>query len=345
MRRVLIIALLAIPRLVMADTTPVPVESTMDLALHINDLISVPLNAQLKVHIINMAPANLHRYDIHSEQYTVNPDPINTTGAFKTQPAEPTATTQSVERDVVKIHSTTDDVTKLMNILAAETDETKVPKEIADLTAALAGPVPSALVTKATAVIDSTKQDFVPKNTVLGADQGLILTIHRGSAGALPEQTWRGNFHVGGPGRFVSNYVFGFAPRGDEQFFSKATDPAGKFIITRSVRRDKVSYVPLVLFSWIPASKGNDAFVNGPAAGLGYDLSNLVVAASYLWTWHRNLGVTAGVMAQKQQRLKGTYHENDTVTTNLLPNDLTEAVWRPNIFVGVSIRSVSALFH
>jgi hypothetical protein len=47
-------------------------------------------------------------------------------------------------------------------------------------------------------------------------------------------------------------------------------------------------------------------------------------------------------MAQKQDRLKGIYHLKDPVEAN---TTLTEAVWRPNVFIGISIRSVSALFH
>lgn len=373
MRKALIIALLAIPGLLTAaDPPPVPFDSTIDLAEQINDSISVPANAQLTIHLINRAPANVinKAYDIHYEQYTVNPDPIRTDGIFKTE-AAPAAgkaaadaaagakaaedakrkAAEDAKRNgtflALDVTPTPEEIAlQLSAILGAEVDETKVAAEVAALKAALADPgVRSDTKKNGNTLIDSTKQDLVLDKITLGADQGLILTIHRGPAGALPEQTWRRDFHVGGPGKFVSNYVFGFAPRGDEQFFSQATDPAGKFIITRSIRRDKVSYVPLVLFSWIPASKGNDAFVNGPAAGLGYDLSNLVVAGSYLWTWHRNLGVTLGVMAQKQQRLKGTYHEKDVIATNLQPNDLTEAVWRPNVFVGISIRSVTALFH
>ena len=344
MRKVLIIVLLAVPGLVMAATpTPVPVESTMDLALHINDLVSVPVNAKLTIHVINKAPAN--KYDHNFEPYSLSPDPI-TPPTFKGE-TPPAATTTQTLVTVTSTQADRDLAARLTKALAAESDETKVPAEVAALTAAL-GKLDSVndqtLIDAGQAAIQSTQEDFVADD-VLTSDEGTIFTIHRGPVGALAEQTWIRNFHVGGPGRFVSNYVFGFAPRGDEQFFSKASDPPGKFTITRTVRRDKVSYVPLVLFSWIPASKGNQTGIGSWAAGLGYDLSNLVVAGSYLWTWHRNLGITAGVMAQKQQRLKGTYHQGDVITTNLQSTDLTEAVWRPNVFVGISIRSVSALFR
>jgi hypothetical protein len=357
MRKVLIIVLLAIPGLLMAaDPPPVPVESTMNLAETINDSISVPVNAQLTIHIINRAPANVasNAYDISYEQFIVGSDPINTGGVFKDPAAQAAekaaaATAARTTTHIFALDATEDPEGKALRLsamLGAEVDETKVPAEVADLRTALADPgVSSETKTIGNTLIDITKQDFPPDKIVLGVDQALILTIHRGPVGALKKQTWLRNFHVGGPGKFVSNYVFGFAPRGDQQFFSKASDPPGKFTITRSVRRDNVSYVPLVLFSWVPVSKGNEPSIHSVAAGLGYDLSNLVVAGSYLWTWHRNLGVAFGVMAQKQQRLKGTYHENDVVTTNLQSTDLTEPVWRPNVFIGISIRSVSALFH
>ena len=239
------------------------------------------------------------------------------------------------------------DAAEKAQVLANETDETKIPAETADLSEALSKLDKNDLDYKiGTAVIDSTKRDITLDAFVLAADQGLIVTIHRGPiAGNDSPTTWRRDFHVGGPGKFVSNYVFGFAPKYDDQYFSRPTGTTGQFMITKEGRRDKVAYVPLVLFSWIPASKGNDTYVNGFAGGLGYDLSNLVVAGSYLWTWHRNLGVTLGILGQQQRRLKGKYHQNDLVTTNLESADLTEPVWRPNLFVGISIRSVSALFH
>src|SRR4051794_19732221 len=141
MRKVLVIALLAIPSLLLADTTPVPFSSTLNLAEHINDSISVPANAQLTIHIINMAPANVarHAYDIHYEQYTVAPEPINTEGVFK---AEEQTTTESVANvpptTTLTLTPAQALATQRIKMLKAEVDETKVAAEVADLNAALA---------------------------------------------------------------------------------------------------------------------------------------------------------------------------------------------------------------
>jgi hypothetical protein len=306
-------------------------ESTMDLSDDIADSISIPVNSKLLIHVVNLAPGN--DYDFSYEQYTTDPEPINTAGSFKqaaNQPQQPLG----------------------VNFIAAgrslenERDETRVPGLVDALRIRLSGLDPTVAVQKAeidtiNALISKTRRDFA-LDVTLAAKQGIIFTVRRSAQPNSP-RVWRRDFHVGGRGNFVSNYVFGFAPNGDERYFS--SPDAGKFKITEEVRRNKIGSVPLVLFSWIPTSKGNEPHVHSVAAGLGYDLSNLVVATGYIYTYNRNLGFTVGLLAQQQRRLKGKYHTNQVIDTNLESNDLTELTWRPNAYLGVSIRSVTALFR
>jgi hypothetical protein len=319
---------------VWADTTLTTFLSTIDLAGDVNDSFSVPAGSKIKITVINIAPGA--HYNFSYEQYTVNPDPINTSGTFKEEPAK-----QGGVKGVL------DTLPKsAVELLSAETEEKQVAARIAAANLEVAGIVDNGARALAQAelneIIAKTTRTLEP-DVVLAADQGLKFTIQRAEAGSAAK-VWRRDFHVGGPGKFVSNYVFGFSPKRDDAFFSDPTT-TGKFKITEQVRRNKVDFVPLVLFGWIPASKGNDPHIHSFAAGLGFDLSHLVVAGSYLYTWHRNLGLTIGVLAQQQQRLKGQYHSGQEVGQNLTSADLTEAVWRPNVFAGISIRSVSALFH
>jgi hypothetical protein len=318
---------------IFADSTPTTFESTIDLAGTVNDSFSVPTGCKLKITVMNIAPGAA--YNFSYEQYTVAPDPINTSGAFKEEPAKPAAA------------KGTGFVTpSALDLLEAETDETLVGARIAAARKEVAAIVDSAArgiaQTQLDKLIQKTTRTFEP-DVVMAVDTGLKFTIQRAEAGKTGK-VWVRDFHVGGPGKFVSNYVFAFAPKMDDAFFSDPTANS-KFKITEQVRRNKVDYVPLVLFGWVPASAGNDPNIHSFAGGLGFDLSHLVVAGSYLYTWHRNLGLTVGVLAQQQQRLKGQYHVGQEIGQNLTSADLTEAVWRPNVFVGISIRSVSALFH
>jgi hypothetical protein len=102
--------------------------------------------------------------------------------------------------------------------------------------------------------------------------------------------------------------------------------------------------IPLVLFSFLSRDKAIQSGVFSWTAGLGYDLTNPVVALGGIWTWNRNIGISFGLLGQKQQRLKGKYHIGDAIAANTESKDLTDPTWGPNVFLGVSIRSVSALF-
>lgn len=328
---------------VLAAADPVPVSKTIDLALPLHTDWSVPDNAKITLILIHKIPQP-QQYDFRYQTYTLNPAQIETGNLFKAEQAKKPGDTPGEQPPSIQPPQPCVDVTNAANEMTTGSEQDVEGHVVAMQTKlAAAGASGCADEARARALIADTTQTIDISSSVpsLGADEGIIVTITRlGGPTPIPP-SWILDIHTGtGNGRFLSNYTFGFALNRDKSYF--ATTDGSK--IAEQSKRDKATMVPLVLFSWLPRNRATNSWIPSWTAGLGYDLSNPVVAAGAIWTWNRNLGIAVGLLGQKQQRLKGKYHIGDAVAANSESKDLTDPTWGPNVFVGISIRSVSALF-
>ncbi len=72
--------------------------------------------------------------------------------------------------------------------------------------------------------------------------------------------------------------------------------------------------------------------------GLGYDLSAPTVFLGASVLYRTNLQVVAGVVMNRQRRLRGEYQAGDVLKESLDLDQLTEKTYRPNVFFGVALR-------
>jgi hypothetical protein len=325
--------------LVAAD--PPEVTKKVDLAQPLRGDWAVPDGAKITLQLIHKVPHC--NYDIQLQKYTLNPSALDAASLFK---APPPAASSGGLKGALPPSGVCSDLHRAVDAMFTGT-ERDVEAHLVGLKRALGatGADACADADVAATLEEETKQtiDISELFPSIAPDEGIVVSVSRIDCDNPPDQPWSLDVHPGvGTGKFLSNYVFGFAPNRDKRYFAKADGSV--FKIAPQARRDNGTMVPLVLFSWLPRSRALGAWVPSWTAGLGFDLSNPVVAVGGLWTWNRNLGVSVGVLGQKQQRLKGKYQVGQEVAANLESTDLTESTWAPNVYVGISIRSVTALF-
>jgi len=325
----------------LAAADPVPVSYTIDLAQPLNTEWSIPDSAKVTLKLIHKIPNG--QYNKQYRRYTLAPAGINTDNVFKADQAQKQTQAQQIAPAVLPSNPSLCDLltAAVQNMKTGNESDVEAHQRVLQNRLDAARGQNCTDEAEADALIAETTEDINISDLFpsIGADEGVLVTITRVSD-PNPPPPWVLDIHTGiGNGKFLSNYTFGFALNRDKSYFA-TTDAK----IAEQARRDKATMVPLVLFSWLPRKRATDSWVPSWTAGLGYDLSNPVVAVGAIWTWNRNLGIAVGLLGQKQQRLKGKYHVGDPVAANSESKDLTDPTWGPNLFVGISIRSVSALF-
>jgi hypothetical protein len=201
--------------------------------------------------------------------------------------------------------------------------------------------------------VDATT--LVLRPVTIQANQIYTVSITR--AGAAGSTGSFGPYTFDGPtpaaGQWLTFYGFNFVRSGDQKFYSKQnSSPATTYTITQETNRSSTVFTPSVYFMWIPGEDtswypglvGPNAFIV-PVAGVGFDFSNPVVFLGYGVGWGYNVMVDFGVAAHKEERLLGQYNPGQTITSNLTDAQLTQGVYRPEVFVGVSFRFGSNPFQ
>jgi len=160
------------------------------------------------------------------------------------------------------------------------------------------------------------------------------------------ETEWVRNFSTGKRGEWLTGYGILLVPNRDASYTSYALGD-DKYQIRRSRDRERFDYVPTLTFTFMrPENAPKDWFLS-PVFGIGYDLQTISGTFGYALTYNHNFAISAGVMLHQQRRLKGKYEEGEhyTKTGNVLENaDLTETTWAPNVYVGITIRSLTNPF-
>jgi hypothetical protein len=158
--------------------------------------------------------------------------------------------------------------------------------------------------------------------------------------------TWVRNFSTGKRGEWLAGYGILLVPNRDANYssYSLGNDV---YSIRRSRDREKFDYVPTLTFTFMRPKDAPRNWFASPVFGIGYDLQTVSGTVGYALTYNHNFAISAGVMLHQQRRLKGKYEEDEhyTKTGNVLENDdLTEKTWAPNVYVGITIRSLTNPF-
>lgn len=158
------------------------------------------------------------------------------------------------------------------------------------------------------------------------------------SDGAGDPTEWTVSLTVERPWAWTASYGFMFLPNEDERFF-QAPNPDGEGFLLRE-KDDNLDFDFAAAVMYTCHKRKPDTWWKsfGFTGGLGFDLSDPIVFAGVTWPAATNIGIHAGVVMHKQQRLRGEY-DRDSVTTDQLSEDqLHEGTYEPNWYVGLSFR-------
>lgn len=153
------------------------------------------------------------------------------------------------------------------------------------------------------------------------------------------QKKWELVLTTGDRGEWRLSYGFTFVPDREREFFTRQLeDDPQKFRIVEKERRDNGSFLPSVLFTWLPAKDRQKSWSHGFTAGLGADTDNIAVLAGYSWTYNENLTLTLGAAVHQESRLEGSFSEGQIVEQNLDSGVLNDEVFKPVPYLGVSFR-------
>jgi hypothetical protein len=171
----------------------------------------------------------------------------------------------------------------------------------------------------------------------------LTVTVTR----TTPAASWTRKFTGGKRGDWLASYGLLFAPNLDANYSSYALGD-NVYEVRRSRDREKFDYIPTLTFSYLRPNKAAQDWVLAPSFGLGYDLSSITGTFGVSYIYNHNFAVSAGLMMHRQRRLRGDREEGEhfSLTGTSVPdnNALTEMTWGPNVYVGITIRSLTNPF-
>jgi len=175
-------------------------------------------------------------------------------------------------------------------------------------------------------------------NLPIKVGTGEIVTIHV----TCDDKLWTWTLEGNEPGKWVTTYGFGFTFKALEgaTYYTKQVPDTSVFQILKTSDPEPLdlNYIPAIFFSFIPSQRFNKCLSQSLTAGLGFDLTSPVVFLGYsLLFWH-NIGLSAGLAFQQQQRLKSQYKENEIIGSELDKDQLHDDVYRPNLFISVNFR-------
>lgn len=165
----------------------------------------------------------------------------------------------------------------------------------------------------------------------------LVLEVSRPQVGGPSKRSWRYVLTTGPAKRWLVHFGAGFVPEEDERWFAKVDDDGAGFLITEEEDRSGFQFEPVVLFTYRPAERRHPA-IPFFSAGLGMDLTEVLVVSGASWVVGDNISIFAGAAGHEQARLKGKYERNQQVLENLSPDDLVEDSFQFNVIVGVGFR-------
>lgn len=290
--------------------------------------VSVPADNPLQVKLVNKAPGDNYKYSksliIRNIEVASLP-PLPKSG---TRSAAPPCT----------------EITNLRNA-AAEKD---VPGLIAALRKAILDTT-SCNEADGLALIDST-QEILGSPYTLRPGQELVLTVERqADATATPKvekAIWTFVWTTGPRGDWKASYGFGFFEDEDEEYFTRAGEEEGTFVIHREEDRSDLSFAPAVFFTWSKESRKLQDWDHGPTGGLGFDLSKPVVFAGWQVTYNQNYTLNLGLVARPERNLEGQYEVGQVLKENLKESQIhDDSSYGVAGFAGLSFRFSKSPFE
>ncbi|MCG6186843.1 hypothetical protein [Maribellus maritimus] len=175
-----------------------------------------------------------------------------------------------------------------------------------------------------------------PENIRLVAGEKLTIIITR------DDKTWTFVFKGEQRGQWVASYGFGFTPKSLERstYFLRQQEDTTTFQLFKADKAEALdlSYVPAIFYSYFPAQNFSRAVNHSVTAGLGFDLVAPVAFFGYNVMFNHNVGLSAGVAFQQQNKLKEQYYEGQIISTDLDKDQLHDQIYRPNFFLSINFR-------
>jgi hypothetical protein len=175
-----------------------------------------------------------------------------------------------------------------------------------------------------------------------GVDSGqqLRVTVQRLADSGAVEKTWTTVLSAGSRGEWLTTYGMTFVRNDNQRFYAKPGTEANKFVITpeRESEKREVSFIPAVMFSWVPSDQRGRYVTFSPTAGVGATSDTFAVLVGGTATVNLNLGFTLGVAFSNHQRLSGKYVPGQTVSENLTEAQLHRNAKLPAVFFAATLR-------
>jgi hypothetical protein len=153
---------------------------------------------------------------------------------------------------------------------------------------------------------------------------------------AEPSKTWSLVLSAGPKGSWRALYGMALGPGSEEKFFTKSTEDAGTFVITReredANERWDLAAIPAVYFQFMPMTRELKDWTIGPTLGLGVKSDLPAFFFGGVVTYNQNLGLAFGLPVYQEWKLRGQYSEGQTVSEVLTDDVLHKRVLRPQGF-------------
>jgi hypothetical protein len=156
-----------------------------------------------------------------------------------------------------------------------------------------------------------------------------------------PSKTWSLVLSAGAKGSWRALYGMAFGPGSEQKFFTKATEEAGKFVVTaeREAANDRwdLASIPAVYFQFMPLTRELEDWAIGPTLGLGVKSDLPAFFFGGVLTYNQNLGIAFGLPVYQESKLRGQYSNEQVVGEVLTDDELHKRVLRPKgfFFAGV----------
>lgn len=275
--------------------------------------VSIPAGADFDVKIVNMAPLNLYtkKLVVRNIEVEALPSPA-AAGALAACPE--------------------------LQALASATDEKKVPSLIDALRGA---PQASNCDPQRVAEVIADTMETMKLPVAIQAGQEVVLTVerHAQSSPKVDKAVWTFVWTTGPRGTWRASYGFGFFEEDDEEYFTRAGDEEGTFVIHEEADRGDLVIAPAVFFTWARESRKLSNLDHGPTGGLGFDLAKPVVFLGWQVTYNQNFTLNGGVVARPETELEGMYDVGQVLKENLTADQLEDdSSYGAALFLGVSFR-------
>jgi hypothetical protein len=190
-----------------------------------------------------------------------------------------------------------------------------------------------------------TRRVFVIGN--VATNQDLVIRVTRSGDQPSSTLTWQVTYAGQDDGDWRLLYGFLFVANAWPYYSYFTAQDGDQFQIQRRRSRAFLTPIPSVQYVFHRDANAENHwwYLGGtPVAGLGFDLTKWAAHVGWIWTYHENIGLSAGVVLSQVRDLNDKYKLDDLVPAALDSDQLTQDTFRVNPFVAVSFRFGSTPF-